>query len=74
MFEYYNVDEIELEPLEQYYARQADRIDAQLQHHPPTGPVLQERMRADAARWRAWASREAREDHWACGEGDRKLF
>lgn len=64
----------EEEPPATYFREQAAMRRHQLEHTPPTDPALIERMRRELVDWERKVAREELGDHWAAGEGDRKLF
>ncbi|MCB9377123.1 MAG: hypothetical protein H6515_14810 [Microthrixaceae bacterium] len=60
--------------LAQHYTRMAQQLRDRLERDPPSDPTLRDRMAADVRRWQAWADHETAADHFAAGDGDRKLF
>lgn len=67
-----DLDDLEDEPLEEYYQRQAAAAAAQLQH--VTDPTIRARLERDLSHWRSARARASLEQHWGAGTGDRPLF
>lgn len=67
-----NLDDLDEEPLDEYYQRQASAAVAQLEH--VTDPTIRDRLESDLAHWLRLLAAASIDQHWDAGEGDRPLF
>lgn len=67
-------EQVDDEPLERYYQQRAGDVRRRLAEDAPTDPRLLARLQRDLAAWERAIAAETVADHWASGEGDRKLF